>query len=208
MRTGFAFVLAASGACLAAGPSEPRACAEGEAPSYLGADSCRKCHLAQYDTWRQSKMASSFEALKPCDLATYEGKNLAERRKSAGLDPGKDYRAEPRCLKCHTTGYGRPGGYPEKVTEENRALAAKREGVQCEACHGPGSLYVPFFRDKDNEKYRRSEVRKLGLSLPDRGTCIACHNKDSPFAPEEFDFDKMKAKGTHQHVKLQFDHDF
>jgi hypothetical protein len=207
MRARGLLVLAAIGSLLAAGTGGIRLCAAGDSPSYMGAENCKKCHLIQFDTWKASKMSSSFEALKPCDMTTYEGKNLAERRKTAKLDPDKDYRTDPKCLKCHTTGYGQPGGYPEKVTDENRELAGKREGVQCEACHGPGSKYVPFLREAENEKYKRSEIRKLGLSLPNKDTCLRCHNLDSPFAPKEFDFEDRKARGTHKHVALKFDHD-
>jgi len=207
VRTRILLALGFSGLLCLLGPLGATTCPAFVKPEYKGAESCKKCHLLQYETWRKSRMASSFEALKPCDLETEEGKRLAGRRKEGHLDPEKDYRKDPKCLKCHTTGYGEPGGYPAEVTEESRGLAAKREGVQCEACHGPGSLYIPFFAEKENEKYKRSEVQKLGLFLPNKDTCIRCHNRESPFAPEEFDFVELKKKGTHEHVRLRYDHD-
>ncbi|MEN8161767.1 MAG: multiheme c-type cytochrome, partial [Myxococcota bacterium] len=41
------------------------------------------------------------------------------------------------CLRCHTTGFGRPGGYTLDAGEQ-KTLAA----VGCEACHGPGGDHV------------------------------------------------------------------
>lgn len=194
------------GAALAAGTVPAPRCSAGDAATYLGATACKKCHFKQHTSWSKTRMASSFDALKPCDLSTYEGKALAEKRKGAGLDPEVDYRTDPKCLKCHTTGFGEPAGYPAEVSKENEALAAKRQGIQCEACHGPGSRYVALFEkvQREKTKYRLSEARALGLVIPDRGVCLRCHNAESPFVPkEEFDFEKMKEKGTHEHVKLR-----
>jgi hypothetical protein len=39
------------------------------------------------------------------------------------------YQSDPECLKCHTTGFGEPGG--ANASEDVRYL----QGVQCEACH-------------------------------------------------------------------------
>lgn len=177
-----------------------------EAATYVGAGACKKCHIRQHMSWSKTRMASSFDALKPCDLTTYEGKHIAERRRGAGLEPEADFRASPKCLRCHTTGYGKPGGYPEAVTKENADRAARLQGVQCEACHGPGSRYVRFFEDLEPRKgrFKRSEVLALGLVLPDRTVCVGCHNADSPFVPKEgFDFEKMKAQGTHEHTRTR-----
>lgn len=208
MRTGTILGAAVLGAVLAAAWIPRPRCTAEDGPAYLGTSACKKCHIKQAASWAKTRMASSFDALKPCDLATYEGKVLAEKRRGAGLDPAKDYRTDPKCLRCHTTGYGQPGGYPGEVTEKNAALAAKRQGVQCEACHGPGSGYLPVFesveRGPREKTYKRSEVLALGLMIPDRDVCVRCHNKESPFFPKEgFDFEAMKEKGTHEHVKIR-----
>jgi hypothetical protein len=54
---------------------------------------------------------------------------LAAARKDGNAD----------CLRCHTTGFGRPGGFPEKgLPAHHPDLAA----VGCESCHGPGGDHV------------------------------------------------------------------
>jgi hypothetical protein len=106
------------------------------------------------------------------------------------------------------TGYGEDGGYP-KVDDvaKNAALASERENVQCEVCHGPGSLYTPYMTEHEKD-YRQDEAKKLGLVVPDGTACNTCHKggKDgSPTVPEDFKFDgatKMKEDGAiHAHVK-------
>jgi hypothetical protein len=91
------------------------------------------------------------------------------------------------CLVCHVTGHG--------VAEE------LHEGVQCEACHGPGSLYKsPKIMSKKKYKADPEAQRALaieaGLLMPDEETCVGCHNKKSPTF-KGFDYEKMKAKGIH-----------
>jgi len=39
----------------------PAASAGAETPTYVGAKKCRACHLKQFQTWEQTKMAKSFE---------------------------------------------------------------------------------------------------------------------------------------------------
>ncbi len=70
------------------------------------------------------------------------------------------------------------------------------EGVQCEACHGPGSGYQKLSVMKDREKSIAA-----GMWLPDSTTCISCHNADAPGrlgeTAAEFDYEKMFDAGVH-----------
>lgn len=163
---------------------------------YIGAKKCRVCHLKQYKSWEQTAMAKSFENLKPGVMA--------EEKKKAGLDPNKDYTNDPTCLKCHTTGYGKPGGF--KSIKETPDLA----GVQCESCHGPGSEFSKIM--KANPKFKREEIRAVGWIFPseDEKGCMVCHGADSPFNEKvdpkyKFDF-KERLKGSHEHFPLKYEH--
>lgn len=74
---------------------------------------------------------------------------------------GKE-KTDPACLSCHGTGQG--GLLAPGVTAKDLL------GVQCEACHGPGSLYRPQAVMKDREA-----AVAHGLVIPSRKTCLKCH---------------------------------
>ncbi|MEQ9503732.1 MAG: multiheme c-type cytochrome [Deltaproteobacteria bacterium] len=65
------------------------------------------------------------------------------------------------CRGCHTTA-------PES---RDPRLA----GVQCESCHGAGSLYAP-----DNVMRDERLSKLLGLEKVDEQTCRPCHAQDTP----------------------------
>ena len=39
--------------------------AQAEEHAYIGAKKCKMCHLKEYNSWAETKMAKSFELLKP-----------------------------------------------------------------------------------------------------------------------------------------------
>ena len=96
----------------------------------------------------------------------------------------EDERKNPICIACHTTGYG-AGGYDGKQT------VVDLTDVQCEACHGPGSLYSRSSVMRDR---KRSE--ELGLVKIAPATCTRCHNEDSPTF-RVFDYKEFLKTGTH-----------
>jgi len=165
---------------------------------YAGAKKCKACHIKQYKSWQKTSMAKSFENLKPGVKA--------EEKKKAGLDPAKDYTTDAECLKCHTTGYGKPGGF--KSFEETPKLI----NVQCEACHGPGAIYKKTMKtiQKKKKAYKTEELKSIGLVIPseDEKGCIVCHGGDSPFTEKinpkyKFVF-KERLEKTHDHFKLKY----
>lgn len=161
---------------------------------YRGAASCKMCHIKQYKSWEATHMASSFELLRP-------GVRSVEKQK-AGLDPEADYTGDPRCLPCHTTGYGMAGGFVSLAETPDLI------GVQCEACHGPGGGYLADDKmSLKNKEYIRAEVVAAGLVIPTAETCTStCHNEKSPFAKGTFDFEARKTEGTHEHLPLKYQH--
>ncbi len=66
---------------------------------YVGSRVCKKCHEKEYSNYEKfAKKASSFESIK---------------QMKSKLTPS-EYR---KCFECHTTGYGKPGGFvSEKST--------------------------------------------------------------------------------------------
>ncbi|MBI4848331.1 MAG: hypothetical protein HY808_07140 [Nitrospirae bacterium] len=170
------------------------AVANGNAAEYIGAKKCKACHMKEYKAWEKTLMATSFENLKP-------GVKAAEKTK-AKLDPNKDYTADPNCLRCHTTGYGKPGGF--KSIAETPDLA----NVQCESCHGPGSEYSKVM--KANKEYPLAEAKGLILPSEDEKGCMVCHGGESPFtdkvdAKYKFVFKDRLVK-THEKFPLKYKH--
>jgi hypothetical protein len=130
----------------------------GADPSYVGSTACRDCHEAEYSNFHNfAKKAHSFESI---------------RRMKTRLTPA-EFRG---CFECHTTGFGRPGGF--RSEEETPDLM----NAGCEVCHGPGSRHVVSTDRKDI---------KGRLTLED---CAVCHNQDRIDA---FNFKPMIYGGGH-----------
>jgi hypothetical protein len=78
-----------------------------------GSTSCISCHAQSSNIWLHSLHAAA-------------GRTLEARH----------FDVDPDCLRCHTTGYGLPGGF---VSPRRTPLLY---GVGCENCHGPSAAHV------------------------------------------------------------------
>lgn len=169
--------------------------------SYVGSKQCKKCHIKEHRSWAKTKMGLAFEILKPGQSE--------EARKKFNLDVSKDYTKDETCLKCHTVGFGKPGGYAIPDPDDKKAVrrAKKLESIGCECCHGAGGEYVKVFAEiqKSKRKYKVEELYAVGLVKIDKSTCLTCHNEESPtIEPSDpFDFEKRKSEGTHEHHPLK-----
>ena len=126
----------------------------GKSP-YVGEEVCGTCHVAQHEIWSETQHATAFE-------------KLEEVNKSF----------DPDCIKCHTVGFDKPGGFIDFTTTDNLM------GVQCESCHGAGRLHVESGGSQPvpNAKWPREKI------------CGQCHvQKHSP----GFDMDSYWSKITH-----------
>jgi hypothetical protein len=136
--------------------------------TYVGLKRCKGCHKGErkgnvYETWLSKKHAKAFEGIK----AKGEEKN-------------------PECLGCHTTAFNK-GGY--KIDDPN---AANFEGVQCESCHGPGSVYKKISYMK-----KRELAMQNGLIDIKEETCTGCH-----------DGSEHAGKFNYQEALKQIDHTY
>lgn len=127
-------------------------------PVYVGVKACGTCHDGasmgnQYSTWLLSKHAQGYSA-----LMRPESREIT---KISGLrgDPWK----QPICLGCHTT-----GSTAEPWEKEDTFRA--EDGLQCEACHGPGSEYAV-----EGVMRNLGEAVRAGLKLPTKENCLGCH---------------------------------
>jgi len=176
---------------LAVAPSKAVA-AEGD-HAFVGAKKCRTCHIKEFKSWEKTKMAQAFETLKPGERA--------EAKTAAGLDPDKDYTADPECVRCHVTGHGSEGGFVDI------ASTPKLAGVGCEMCHGAGGTYIQKeYMSLKNKEYKKADIVAVGMvGEITEAQCANCHNSDSPFF-KEFDFEQRKADGTHEKFPLKYEH--
>ena len=199
IAAGAAVMIAGGGAFRTASTGEAAVCPRPEDAKYVGSKSCQKCHFKEYASWQKTKMAQAFNTLKP--------NQAAEAKQKAKLDPAKDYTKDPKCVSCHVTGYGQPGGYPvvgKEWSEEEKLRAPLMEGVGCESCHGPGEKYSPY--KKDNKEYKWADIVKLGAVHPDEKRCITCHDNKGPTSMSEFKFSEKIGKDTHDVLKMKADH--
>jgi hypothetical protein len=165
--------------------------------AYVGTNKCRKCHIKEYRSWQKTAMATSFEVLKPGERA--------EQKSAHGLDPQKDYTTDATCLPCHTTGFGKPGGFVDMKKTPNLA------GVGCESCHGPGGTYLEDgYMTMENKEYKKEKLVAAGLTGEyTKALCAdACHNTGSPFVGDDyvFDYESRKDQGIHEIFPLKFKH--
>ncbi len=83
---------------------------------FVGSEACKTCHAKEFGIWSGSAHARSVESLRK-----------------------KNKQDDAKCITCHVTGYGRPGGFPK---EAKPGAHADLERVGCESCHGPGAAHV------------------------------------------------------------------
>lgn len=167
-----------------------------EEHAYVGSKKCKMCHLKEASWWSETTMAKAFEVLKPGASS--------DAKKKAGLDSAKDYTTDETCLRCHTTGFKKKGGF------ESLALTPDLAGVGCEMCHGPGGTYTQNeHMSLKNKEYKKADLVAVGLvgEITEK-LCQTCHNTDSPFVGPDyvFDFSANKAKGTHEKIPLKYPH--
>jgi hypothetical protein len=111
----------------------------GIANRYVGSITCKNCHEKEFKSFiNYAKKSKSFESIE---------------RVKKGLTE-EEIRG---CYFCHTTGYGKPGGF---VSVEN---TPELKNAGCEVCHGPGGLHV---KTKDP----RYITRKMTMK-----DCESCH---------------------------------
>ncbi|GBE14456.1 MAG TPA: hypothetical protein ENH32_04950 [Proteobacteria bacterium] len=107
---------------------------ENPAIRYTGSDLCMDCHRKRYAFWNKTPHSTAIQSL---------GR--------------KDAQADPDCVPCHVTGYLRPTGYAPARPRKDLL------SVQCEACHGMGSLHA-----SSPDLYHM-------VKIPKASVCRTCH---------------------------------
>ncbi len=183
MKKLYTLLLLSTLVCFVAAMTRPAPHPQGKVDAkYGGVKTCKTCHLsaksgAQFKIWKKSPHANAYATLQ-----TDDAKKIG---KENGVD---DPATSGKCLQCHVVAYG--------VDASLKGPKLKlEEGVSCEACHGPGSLYK---KKKIMKGITAGEIdgAKYGLVKVGEETCAKCHNKKSPTF-KAFDYKKQLAKIAH-----------
>ena len=125
------------------------------ANKYVGEAACALCHPQATESWHGHKHAHALESL-----------------------VGRKHDHNPRCLQCHTVGYGASDGYI------NPRLTPLFGAVSCESCHGRGDYHVRFHAGEDVPE----RAAKLKSSA-----CETCHDtENSPAFSRETYWEQIK----------------
>lgn len=131
-------------------------------PSYVGIAGCAgSCHFHDeaIEFWQKTRHAKAFPTL---------------------VEVGKDLSYE--CVSCHAVGFDEAGGsnlFSLSAWQDPKKNAPPPSfpdlrNVQCEVCHGPGSLHV-----------RAPSKNRIPIAKPSEDRCLTCHNK---LHSDTFDF--------------------
>ena len=158
---------------------------------YIGADKCKSCHGAaesgdQHGAWKASKHAKAFET-----LASDAAKKIATEKGLA------DAAKADECVSCHVTAFGVPEANIKKGFD-------RAQGVQCEACHGPGENHMKArFAAAAKGDAPAGPVQIPAdeiVSAPTMDVCVKCHNEKSP-SYKPFCYHEFAAKIRHLNPK-------
>jgi hypothetical protein len=106
--------------------------------AYVGDTKCGSCHAPALAFWKKTVHATAWQTL-------------------VEVNKQNDY----RCVGCHVTGYGQVGGSSLGHTNHLR-------DVQCEVCHGPGSIHVAEKGLEEPSAVRRDAPATV---------CTGCHTE-------------------------------
>jgi RecJ-like exonuclease len=95
---------------------------------------------------------------KMCHLKEFKSWEVTKMAKAFGVLKPEEQK-DPKCNVCHMTG----------ILADGTVL----EGVQCEACHGPGADYKAKATMEDKKL-----AAAAGLVAPTEQVCMKCHKKE------------------------------
>lgn len=115
------------------------------AAAYVGSAACQSCHADEHAAWLTQPHARALDTL-----------------------AAKGKAGDPDCLRCHTTGFGKPGGF-----QAGAGAQPELAGVGCESCHGPGADHASETARKQGTILKLSD--KCG-SCAILQICGSCHD--------------------------------
>ena len=132
---------------------------------FAGSAACADCHDEAWEIWEESLHSHAWPTLE-ADLRGEQPATL-----------------DPRCVYCHTVGFGYETGFASAVRTELEGYDDGAQGVHgdehgdplaavgCESCHGPGAKHV-----------LTEDPADIDLAAPVPGVqpmCVRCHDADN-----------------------------
>jgi hypothetical protein len=178
----FAFLLTFSFTDLLRSEENPNA-------KFVGVSKCGSsgCHGSPKLGNQTAKWEDSGHGKATTDLDTKKAKEYAAKLKIA--DPMKS----DLCMSCHVTAHGVP---EERLME----TFTGDQGVECEMCHGAGSLYLEAHKKKDRnlDDLVAKGMRRLKTEKEIKDNCMQCHGAADKW-------EKIKASGHSKLDKTPFE---
>jgi hypothetical protein len=117
--------------------------------TFVGAETCKSCHVNTYARWAATKHALAFVSLEK--------------------DPKPNTIFDAECVTCHTTGFEYTSGYTSPTA------TPFLKGNQCENCHGPASRHV----EAPDDAGVRASMRLTAELADKNRLCLRCHDEDN-----------------------------
>jgi peroxiredoxin len=143
------------------------------AAAYVGSEACQTCHADEHAAWAAHPHAKALDT-------------LAAKGKAGDAD----------CLRCHTTGFEKAGGF-----QASGGAQPPLAGVGCESCHGPGGDHVGENARRKGTILRLSD--KCG-SCAILQICGSCHDDAND---PGFEFEVIDKILRQRHGKEELDID-
>ena len=159
--------------------------------NYVGSDECMGCHPNKHDGWNSTHHPTAWDTL---------------NNSSSKIEA---------CEVCHVTGYDLTGqdGF-DPVTD----LPVAMQGIQCEACHGPGEAHIvsgtspmevslsafvcgavchqeehhPYYEEWNQSGHAQSLLGLRGASGAAEESCLICHSVEEYFDEENTTLDSAQ----------------
>lgn len=139
--------------------------------TFVGATTCKSCHEAAFNVWQNGVFPAVGLDENGKEITRMVGHSKAWKTL---IDDKKD--ADRSCIGCHSIGFMKEGGYCKAFDVDFR------KNVQCESCHGAGSLHA----ESGDKKFIRRQV-------PEE-TCRGCHHVPHIQTHDSFNYHEKLVK--------------
>ena len=172
---------------------------ENENGRYAGAIVCKSCHGPGQDrdpftVWSVSKHSRTWVQLGTgyVEMIDPDARGLVPEGFGGSIQKEANrLGVDENCMLCHTTAEGTP----EALKNESFHI---EDGVQCEACHGPGRAHVLWMEEFGRDVLRQETAHMRVGTIDDcEKTCHRPKPTHEPFIGTHFDVEKAWSKIKH-----------